>query len=69
MYFLNASVVQSLADLLQPSLIIPQVPYETLCYVVGAVNYGGRVTDYMDQVPAHEQNTHTIRLSLQMVVL
>ena len=27
-----------------------QVPYETLCYVVGAVNYGGRVTDYMDQV-------------------
>ena len=32
------------------SFLIPQVPYETLCYVVGAVNYGGRVTDYMDQV-------------------
>jgi len=26
-----------------------QVPYETLQYVIGDVNYGGRVTDYMDQ--------------------
>ena len=26
-----------------------QVPYETLQYVMGDVNYGGRVTDYMDQ--------------------
>ena len=26
-----------------------QVPFETLQYIIGDVNYGGRVTDYMDQ--------------------
>ncbi len=43
-----------------------QVPYETLCYVVGAVNYGGRVTDYMDQVHCvcsfgKQMNSHHLR--------
>jgi dynein heavy chain len=26
-----------------------QIPFETLRYVVGEVNYGGRITDYLDQ--------------------
>ena len=25
------------------------MPFETLQYIIGDVNYGGRVTDYMDQ--------------------
>lgn len=31
----------------------PEVPWTTLLYIVGEVNYGGRVTDYLDQRCVH----------------